>query len=165
MTIFESLAAARMTLFVHSMGLAKEINMGNPHSHQDGFSLIELMMVAVIVALLATIAIPSLVRSREVAEKGAAIATMKTLHVDQAGYFSHKNRYATLNELNNYAGRTLGTISGTTLLRGNYVYFQFPDDPTLLKTQYQILAVRFRDRIIVSAILMDQDGEIQILVE
>lgn len=132
---------------------------------EKGFSLIELMMIVVIVALLATIAIPSLLKSRDAAEKAAAIGTMHTLHVNQMGFFSHKGRYATLSELNAYTVKKLGTIAGTSLLRSNYTYYIFPDSPASLENQYTILAVRFRDHRVISAFLMAQDGRIETLVD
>jgi prepilin-type N-terminal cleavage/methylation domain-containing protein len=135
------------------------------HGQQGGFSLIELLLVVVILGLLSTIAIPSLLKSRDAAEKAAAIEMMHTLHVNETGFMTHKGRYATLNELNRYAGNRLGTPVGSSLLRGNYTHYIFPNTPTALKSQYTILAVKFRDTRAISAFLMNEDGEIQTLIE
>ena len=129
---------------------------------QRGFSLIELLLVVVILGLLATIAVPSLVKSRDAAEKASAIGTLRTLHINEMGFQSHKGRYGTLEEINIYTGKTLGTVVGTSLLRGNYI---FPDTPAALKIQYTILAVKFRDTRAVSAFVMKEDGQIQTLIE
>lgn len=131
---------------------------------ESGFSLIELLLVFVIVGLLATIAIPSLLKSRDTAEKAAAVGMMHTLHVNEMGFFSHKGRYGTLAELNAYSNNKLGTLAGSTLLRGNYSYFIFPSVPSSLRTQYTILGVRYRDGRAISAFLMNQNGEITTLI-
>ena len=137
----------------------------NDRNEQNGFSLIELLLVVVILGLLATIAVPSLVKSRDAAEKAAAIGTMHTLHLNETGFMSHKGRYGTLEEINRYTGKRLGTMVGTSLLRGNYTYYIFPDSPAALKNQYMILAVKFRDTRAVSAFLIDQDGVLRTLIE
>ena len=132
---------------------------------ENGFSLIELLLVVVIVALLATIAVPSLLKSRSAAERGATIGNLRAIHAHQTGYMTHNGRYATLPELNDYTGKTLGSVAGTTLLRGNYTYYGFPTTPADLSSQYQILAVRFKDHRIISAIILREDGRVDTLID
>lgn len=134
-------------------------------SGQKGFSLIELLLVVVIIGLLATIAVPSLLKSRDAAEKAAAIGVLHTMHINQTGFFTHKARYALLNELNSYSNNTLGTSVGSTLIRGNYTYFLFPSNVNSLKTRYIIIAVKYRSQRAVSAFYMDQDGQVWTLIE
>ena len=45
-----------------------------------GFSLVELLLVVVIIALIAAIAIPNLLASRRAANEGSTIASLRTLH-------------------------------------------------------------------------------------
>lgn len=132
---------------------------------EKGFSLIELLLVVVILGLLATIAVPSLMKSRDAAEKAAAIGMMHTLHINETGFMTHNGRYGTLEELNQEAGRRLGTAVGSSLLRGNYTYYIVPNSPATLKYQFTILAVKFRDTRAVSAFMIDQDGELRTLIE
>ena len=81
-----------------------------------GFSLLELLIVVAIILIIATIAIPSLLRSRQTAHEAAAVATLKTLSTAEISYTTFsRGVYATMPEL---IGEGLipqnltGTISG-----------------------------------------------------
>jgi prepilin-type N-terminal cleavage/methylation domain-containing protein len=53
-----------------------------------GFSLLELLIVVAIILIIATIAIPSLLRSRQAANESAAVANTRTLNTAQVTYLS-----------------------------------------------------------------------------
>jgi len=53
---------------------------------QEGFTLIELMIVIAIIAIIAAIAIPSLLRSQMSANETAAVGTLRTLIASQAQF-------------------------------------------------------------------------------
>jgi len=64
-----------------------------------GFSLLELLIVVAIILIIATIAIPSLLRSKQAANESAAVATMKTIAAAQVAYSSTGGNYGTLADL------------------------------------------------------------------
>ena len=57
-------------------------------TRERGFSLIELLIVVAIILIIATIAIPSLLRSRQAANESAAVANLRTINTAQVTYLS-----------------------------------------------------------------------------
>ena len=64
-----------------------------------GFTLVEIMIVAAIIALLAGIAIPNLLRARVSAQESAATASLHTLLAGQIQYRATNPTYGTLAQL------------------------------------------------------------------
>jgi len=56
-----------------------------------GFSLLELLIVVAIILIIATIAIPSLLRSRQAAHEAAAVSTLRTINTAEVTYLSTGN--------------------------------------------------------------------------
>ena len=56
--------------------------------NNNGFSLLELLIVVAIILIIATIAIPSLLRSRQAANESAAVANLRTLNTAEVTYLS-----------------------------------------------------------------------------
>jgi prepilin-type N-terminal cleavage/methylation domain-containing protein len=68
--------------------------------HSKGFSLLELLIVVAIILIIATIAIPSLLRSRQAANESAAVATLRTINTAQVTYLSSNGgNYGTISNL------------------------------------------------------------------
>ena len=65
-----------------------------------GFSLLELLIVVAIILIIATIAIPSLLRSRQAAQESSAVAQIRTINTAEVTYLSSAaGNYGSIPEL------------------------------------------------------------------
>ena len=116
-----------------------------------GFSLLELLIVVAIILIIATIAIPSLLRSRQAANESAAVSHIRTVNTAQVTYLSSAGgNYGTIGDLvtsglldsrfssgGPVSGYTFdvdasgsdytATAIPTSANSGRYAYFSLPD--------------------------------------
>ncbi len=85
-----------------------------------GFTLIELMIVVAIIAIIAAIAIPNLLRSRIAANEAAAIGALRTLSSAQENYRNNSgtNLYGTLAQLSGATPPYIDSALGSGVSRG-----------------------------------------------
>jgi type IV pilus assembly protein PilA len=82
-----------------------------------GFSLLELLIVVAIILIIATIAIPSLLRSRQAANESAAVANLRTINTAEVTYLSSNGgNYGSLAEL--VTAGLVDTRFGTAMVSG-----------------------------------------------
>src|SRR6516162_4425726 len=116
---------------------------------EQGFSLLELLIVVAIILIIATIAIPSLLRSRQAAQESSAVAQLRTINTAEVTYLSsNQGSFGDVQSLisqglldNRFTGSVSGyiftvTASGpnytvnadpTSTNAGRFGYFSVPD--------------------------------------
>src|SRR5256712_3195270 len=118
-----------------------KINYGGSMSRNRGFSLLELLIVVAIILIIATIAIPSLLRSRQSAQESSAVAQIRTINTAEVTYLSsNQGSYGAIGPLitqglldNRFSGSVSGYTFTITASGSNYTVNA---DPTSISTAH-----------------------------
>jgi len=88
----------------------------------SGFSLLELLIVVAIILIVATIAIPALLQSRQAANESGAVASLRTVNIAQLTYLSSSDGvFGSFSDLVS-GGLLDDRFTGTTPTVGGYTY-------------------------------------------
>jgi prepilin-type N-terminal cleavage/methylation domain-containing protein len=114
------------------------------NSKELGFSLVELLLVVVIIGIVASMAIPAYQKGMWAAENGSAFSTLRTISSMQVTFYTQKNRFGRLDEINGQLNNSIGTAVGDKLVHGKYVFEMTPPRPddADLSNEYFITATR-----------------------
>jgi prepilin-type N-terminal cleavage/methylation domain-containing protein len=106
-----------------------------------GFSLLELLIVVAIILIIATIAIPSLLRSRQAANESGAVSTLRTIVTAQITYMSSNGgNFGTLPQLSLGAG-LLDDRFGTDISPVGGFNYEVNDGVDPMPTDFRVDAI------------------------
>ena len=110
--------------------------------NEQGFSLIELVIVVVIIGIIAALAVPALQKGYQAAENGSTFGTLRSIHGTQVGFYSQNSRWGSLVELNRIMSNGIGTTIGDRVVRGRFTFEMSPlaPTPTELQQEFTITA-------------------------
>jgi prepilin-type N-terminal cleavage/methylation domain-containing protein len=130
---------------------------------EQGFSLVEILVVVMVIGIIAAISIPNFMRARAAAYHASATSTLRLMVSMQHAFWVQRGRYARLNELSQSQNDTLGPTVGPTLPRQGYIFQMIPTAPSdaQLASEFRIAATELSpDTPTPIRLVTDQSGEI-----
>jgi len=131
--------------------------------HEQGFSLVELLIVVGIIGAIAAIATPNILGARKSGQEASAVGTLRTCASAEFTYVTSNNYYATLAQLNS-ASLIDATISGSSITapKSAYYYLGAPEDVNA--TQFNLSALRQDARSGKSDYHVQEDGVVREMI-
>lgn len=128
----------------------------------NGFSLVELLMVLTVLGILSSLAVPSLLKAKQIAENENAYSTLRTIVTTQVSHYASNGRYGRLDELNQIAGGNLGKITDTNLVRSKFTFSMIPAVPSneQLRAGFSITATKSSGDPTPYTLNVDESGKI-----
>ena len=130
----------------HFDRLAVKPKIKKRNKNEDGFSLIELLIVVVVVGVISAMAVPAFQKGMIAAENATTFSTMRTISGTEMSFYTARGRFGRLAEMNNLLSDSIGTLSGDQqqIRRGKFVFAMSPASPSdaELRDRYTITATR-----------------------
>lgn len=131
---------------------------------EDGFSIVEILVVCVVIGIVAAVSIPHLQVAVRAAEEGSTIATLRAVSTTEVSFFSQNGRFARITEVNNIMSSGVGTQVGNEVVRGKFVFAMVPAEPTdiQLRDGFRMTATRnVASEGVIYVFELTQSGEIR----
>jgi prepilin-type N-terminal cleavage/methylation domain-containing protein len=132
---------------------------------EKGVTLVELLLVVVIAGLIASVAVPSLIKGRQAANAAVAVGQLRLMHINQSLFRAQRSRYARLSELNSFANNTHGRTVGSSLQHKDFTFIMFPTPSAAsLRREFNIIGYRIENGRIASHYTLTHEGLINTII-
>jgi prepilin-type N-terminal cleavage/methylation domain-containing protein len=143
-------------LLITEVGFMKDVK-------QQGFSLIEILVVITVLGIVSVLSIPLYKKAINASENMSIFTTAKFMVQEQTAFFTTNSRYARLDELNAQYNNNFGKYQDNTIVKGKFTITMSPVAPTdsELRTNYTIIATRTLDSAELPYVIsFDASGEV-----